>query len=172
MLAMFPPQVLILFVGLAFAAPLTSENINTLDRRGSTVDCNIRYGWSLSTNDCQAALAMLPVTSISVQGMLVPNRTPAQTRQGLSGTTSNPILSRLRESHSFVVKSGTCVIGVNPPSGGGINLSDWGSIAGRAYNIITQCVAGMNGHGGKDRAGLSKNIQVMVWQEEANEATA
>ena len=166
---MFSPQFLIIFVGLAFAAPLTSEKINTLDRRVSTADCNVRYGWSLSTNDCQGALGLLPVTSISVHGLPVSNRIAAQTRAGLTGITSNPTLSRLRDSHSFVVKSGTCVIGVNPPSGGGINLSDWGSIAARAYNIIVHCVSDKKGQGGKDVAGLSENIQVMVWQEEAND---
>lgn len=163
---MIPLQFLLSFVGLTLAAPLTSANIFTLDRRGSE-DCNVRYGWSLPITDCSEALSKIPVTSISVNGMPMPlpNRPPHQRAHGVTGSTSGSTFSRLRDSHGFVVKSGKCVIGVNPPAGGGINLSDWGSIAGRAYNIILRCVTG-KGQGGKDMAGPLKNIQVMIWQEE------
>lgn len=163
-------QFFVLFLGLAFTAPLTSEHLPILDRRGSTVECSARYGWSLSTNDCYAALGKLPVTSISGNGM--PDLSQAQTRQGVPGGTSSATLTRLRDSHTFLVNSGNCFIGVNPPSGGGINLSEWGSIAARAYNIVANCVTGQKGQGGKDVAGLNKNIQVMIWQEEPNEATS
>lgn len=169
---MFPLQFLAFFVGLTLAAPLTSENSITLDRRGSTVECSVRYGWSLHTNDCHAALGMLPVTPISSNGMPMRGLTPAQARQGVTGATSGSTLSRLRDARGFVVQSGKCVIGVNPPANGGINLSDWGAVAGRAYNIINNCVTGKKGQGGKDMAGPQKNIQVMVWQEDPNDVTS
>lgn len=166
---MIPLQSLVFFVGLTLAAPLTSKNIFTLDRRGSE-DCNVRYGWSLPITDCHEALGKIPVTSISVHGMpmSLPSRTPQRAGQGVTRPTSSSTFSRPRDSHGFVVKSGKCVIGVNPPAGGGINLSDWGSIAGRAYNIILTCVTG-KGEGGKDMAGPLKNIQVMIWQEDFDE---
>lgn len=169
---MFPLRFLAFFIGLTLAAPLTSENSITLDRRGSTVECSVRYGWSLHTTDCHAALGMLPAKSISSIGLAIPRLTHAQARQGVTGATSGSTLSRLRDARGFVVQSGKCVIGVNPPADGGINLSDWGSVAGRAYNIINNCVTGKKGQGGKDMAGPQKNIQVMVWEEDPNDVTS
>ena len=166
---MFLPQLLMLFVGLSFAAPLTSENTLAFDRRGTEV-CNVRYGWSLSAADCHDALGLLPVTSISVGGrpvpLSVPRVTPPRTGQGVTGLSSSPVLTRLRDAHGFTAKSGKCVIGVKPPSDGGINLSDWTYVAAGAFNIIINCVSGEKGKGGMVMAGPLKNIEVMVWQEE------
>ncbi|MCJ1366383.1 hypothetical protein MMC16_005511 [Acarospora aff. strigata] len=164
---MFAFHIFALFVGFTLAAPLTSEKINILAKRAggdpSKVECNVRYGWSLDTKDCQAAISKLPQTKISYGSRIMPDFS-----QSSPSRSSGPVLTKGLERNPagrYTVSSGSCYIGVNSRTGGGIEMSEWGSVVGRAYNIIVNCV-NQYGHGGKTTAGLLNNIDVMIWRED------
>lgn len=170
---MYALQTLILFIGVSLAAPLTSENLNVFQERAAS--CEPRLGWNLNSNDCSRAAAKLPVTKISFTGRPMPDFS----LPGLSGSdssssfnlphpTTTPVVPQNRQ---YIVSHGECHIGVHPvDNSGAIEINDWGSIVGRVYNIIMNCVK--DKQGGRDRAGLLNNIEVVVFQYSADDETS
>ncbi|KAI9879721.1 MAG: hypothetical protein M1830_007506 [Pleopsidium flavum] len=159
---MFPLRILLFFIGPALAVPLTSENINLLERRAPP--CNVRYGWSLSGGDCMEAASKLSLNRISVPDRILTE--PGILRSGTpAGPSTLPGVDRVLVPRRITAQAGNCVIGVNPTSSSSIGPSDWDSIMGKAYNILITCVM-PDGQGGKATAGVSGKLDVMIWQED------
>ncbi len=158
--SMYAFATLLLLLGTALAAPLTTKSTHLFER--GTVECSPRYGWALKQKDCYLAAAKMP--SANIQFSMRP--TPFTVGSSSSDSGEGGLLRGRIPTKQYLAKAGTCVVGASTSSPLGISVTDLASVAGRVYNIIINCVT-PHGHGGKDVTGDSGQITVSIWQDDS-----